>query len=223
MEGKVLLYDINGVKIGETFIRRAKQLVAQQRAEWKDGGQSAIRFIRDADDWETPAAADKEEVRAATALSRDDDLLMYMAKRNVMEKRGLFGHIIAYIVAWPALFILYFGLLQNVIVSHPLANANDIEGYLDNYTQLFVPAERSREAFEYLDNSVMIYLRWISAYNPHHLWYVILGALSAWGVWIIRRAVKYTVRLLRERERKSSKPDPIVLEYMRLKKMALDE
>jgi|GEM_PF-5298369 len=44
MDNKVLLLDSNNVKIGETFIRRAKQLVKQQRAAWVDDTQSAIRF-----------------------------------------------------------------------------------------------------------------------------------------------------------------------------------
>jgi len=44
MENKVVLYNSNDVKIGETFVRRAKQLVNRQRAQWIDNGQTAIRF-----------------------------------------------------------------------------------------------------------------------------------------------------------------------------------
>jgi len=44
MENKVTLYNSNDVKIGETFLRRARQLVRQQRAMWIDDRQSAVRF-----------------------------------------------------------------------------------------------------------------------------------------------------------------------------------
>jgi len=44
MDGKVLLLNSDSVKIGETFFRRAAQLVRQQRAEWTDDSQMAGRF-----------------------------------------------------------------------------------------------------------------------------------------------------------------------------------
>jgi len=44
MERKVILYNSNDIKIGETFPRRAQQLVRRQRAAWIDDGQTAIRF-----------------------------------------------------------------------------------------------------------------------------------------------------------------------------------
>ena len=44
METKVSLYNSHDEKIGETFIRRAKQLVKRQRAVWVDDSRTAIRF-----------------------------------------------------------------------------------------------------------------------------------------------------------------------------------
>ena len=44
MEEKVLLFDSNDKKVGETFKRRAKQLVRQQRASWVNDSQEAIKF-----------------------------------------------------------------------------------------------------------------------------------------------------------------------------------
>ena len=44
MENRISLYNANGVKIGDTFTRRARQLVRQQRAMWTDDSQTAIRF-----------------------------------------------------------------------------------------------------------------------------------------------------------------------------------
>jgi len=44
MESKVVLFNSNGIKIGETYARRARQLVSRQRAEWLGENQQAIRF-----------------------------------------------------------------------------------------------------------------------------------------------------------------------------------
>ena len=44
MEPKITLYNSNDEKIGETYMRRAKQLVRQQRAMWTDEYHTAIRF-----------------------------------------------------------------------------------------------------------------------------------------------------------------------------------
>jgi len=45
-KGKVLLFNADDVKIGETFFRRAAQLVRQQKAEWADDSCEAIRFYK---------------------------------------------------------------------------------------------------------------------------------------------------------------------------------
>ena len=44
MESKVLLYNSNNVKIGETTAHRAREIVKRQRAEWIDNNHTAIRF-----------------------------------------------------------------------------------------------------------------------------------------------------------------------------------
>jgi len=44
MENKVSLYNSFDTKIGETYPRRAQQLVRQQRAMWTDDTQTAVRF-----------------------------------------------------------------------------------------------------------------------------------------------------------------------------------
>ena len=59
MENKVILYNSFDVKIGETFPRRAKQLVRQQRAMWLDDNQAAIRFapgMENMDSFDKPEA-----------------------------------------------------------------------------------------------------------------------------------------------------------------------
>jgi len=64
MDNKVMLLDSNDVKIGETFIRRAKQLVRQQRATWVDDTQSAIRF---APGMENMDSINDDAIKKATA------------------------------------------------------------------------------------------------------------------------------------------------------------
>ncbi|MCL2572750.1 MAG: hypothetical protein FWE11_10145 [Defluviitaleaceae bacterium] len=44
MENKIVLYNSDNVKIGETYLRRARQLIRQQRAVWVDENETAIRF-----------------------------------------------------------------------------------------------------------------------------------------------------------------------------------
>ncbi|MCL2364014.1 MAG: 2TM domain-containing protein [Defluviitaleaceae bacterium] len=44
MEAKVTLYNAAGERIGDTFARRARQLVKQQRAYWLDAGETEVRF-----------------------------------------------------------------------------------------------------------------------------------------------------------------------------------
>ena len=56
MENKVALYNANGAKIGETYARRARQLVNQQRAMWVDDTQTSIRFAPGMENMDTTDA-----------------------------------------------------------------------------------------------------------------------------------------------------------------------
>jgi len=85
MEAKVTLYNAAGERIGDTFARRARQLVKQQRAYWLDEGEAAVQFhpgmehLKDVEE-ETPHVAtqtqDKERERA-------DAHLLWLAKERV--------------------------------------------------------------------------------------------------------------------------------------------
>ena len=44
MESKVLLYNSNDIKIGETSSQEAREIVSRQRAEWVDNNHTMIRF-----------------------------------------------------------------------------------------------------------------------------------------------------------------------------------
>jgi len=81
MEEKILLYDSDNVKIGETYVRRARQLVKQQRACWTDDGQKAIRFVTGAEHLE---AIGDEEKQASGFTPVYDKGLMRLARRRVV-------------------------------------------------------------------------------------------------------------------------------------------
>ena len=89
MDGKVLLYDYNDVKIGETYVRRARQLVKQQRAAWVDDSQKAIRFAPGMENMED--STDMYEAHETHHAHEDinaftDKQLMKLAKRRVHAK-----------------------------------------------------------------------------------------------------------------------------------------
>jgi hypothetical protein len=84
MESKIILYDSDNIKIGETFHRRAKQLVRQQRAAWTDEGQKAVRFFPGMEhlkDIETDETTHPENPTPASPM---DNKLLKLAKRRVV-------------------------------------------------------------------------------------------------------------------------------------------
>jgi hypothetical protein len=107
MEGKVTLYDSNETKIGETFARRARQLVKQQRAFWLDDAQTAVRFLPGMEhlkdeqgDGFAPAEKDPPE----------DKRLMKLAKTRVVLKNTYKGIYTVYFVVNAFLVALWFVL-----------------------------------------------------------------------------------------------------------------
>ena len=126
MENKVLLYDSNGNKIGKTFIRRAKQLVRQQRAVWTDDNQNAIRF--------------------APGMENMDIVITGLAEKRASAKLGFKIHVITVIVlcyaiavghrniigvnpVWVSLAILVLGLsvaIHAMIVKSALVSSRKI-------------------------------------------------------------------------------------------------
>ena len=109
MEDKVQLYNSSGVKIGETYARRAKQLVKQQRALWIDESCCALRFISgmenlDVNDTnEAVKDADKPAV-----IKSNDDWLINLAKRKLRERKLFIFHSVSFI---PVFFLLYLVLM----------------------------------------------------------------------------------------------------------------
>jgi len=85
MEGKVLLYDSNGIKIGETFTRRARQLVKQQRASWVNENQDAIRFAPGMENLDATSIDDAGKKRPIGGLDAEHEL-MKLAKRRAYAR-----------------------------------------------------------------------------------------------------------------------------------------
>jgi hypothetical protein len=131
---KIKVFGQDGEVIGETFARRAKQLVLKGRAKWLDKEFSAIGLLEnDANtpvDMKASVDAKKEEImevytnngymdlrepaEIATAKSDakskpSEDLLMYIAKRNVIARKELGLHLAGFAIAFVVLIILTDG------------------------------------------------------------------------------------------------------------------
>jgi len=81
MKDKISMYNAEGTQVGETFTRRARQLVSQQRAEWINN--SSIRFMADEEiDISSPDTEDSEH----------ESLLYYLAKRRLKVRQQFIWH-----------------------------------------------------------------------------------------------------------------------------------
>jgi len=87
MKSKVMLFDAEGAQVGETFMRRAKQLVSQQRAEWINDG--AIRFAADAD-------IEFDEIERPKDMGQEA-LLYYLAEQRIFRRKLLILHSVLFL------------------------------------------------------------------------------------------------------------------------------
>ena len=105
MKNKIMLFDANGDQVGETFMRRARQLVNQQRAEWINDG--AIRFTADADvdevEWKTDLP---EEPKAEVKSAGSEALLYYLAEKRINERNAFIWHSVFMVPGWILCLIL---------------------------------------------------------------------------------------------------------------------
>jgi len=119
MEGKVLLFDANGVEIGETYTRRARQLVKQQRAIWADDSHTAIQFMPDAAEaWELhPPEAELTPSPASTTApvpTADKSSILYtLAEKRMEDRRRLILHSVLLIPGYIGVMILWVMLTGN--------------------------------------------------------------------------------------------------------------
>ena len=98
MKDKVFLFDSNDKKIGETFERRARQLVNRQRAEWVDGKtRSAIRFRPDEDFTAEASEASSDTTSEISSNEEElyDDNVIYVLMKRRQLRRDFIIHSVA--------------------------------------------------------------------------------------------------------------------------------
>lgn len=105
MESKIALFDTEGKQIGDTFMRRARQLVKQQRASWMNDDHTAIQFNVD--------ITEEEEADETTKPSVKSGLLM-LAEERLRARRQFIFHTI----------VLLPGFMVLLILSHALFHRN---------------------------------------------------------------------------------------------------
>ena len=115
MKNKVMLFDASGVPVGETFMRRARQLVNQQRAEWIN--DNAIRFAPDADvgeaEWATDFAEEPKAILADVKESGSEALLYYIAERRISERKKFILHSILMLPVYLILLLMAAAVGRN--------------------------------------------------------------------------------------------------------------
>ena len=203
------VYDEHGTQIGMTFPKRARQLISKQRAVWYDDAHTAIQLVP-----ETKIDIPLEEylddnMEYEAEFTQSDDLLLYLARQNVKQKRLLIKHVIAYIASWPLVSLFYESILINTAhSSYPqwrrvLQQFERVRWYLSATQVSSFEAELTR----FFNNL------------SHPIIHVVIGAMVAWGIWILASAVKWFAARRRRRLYKT-KADPVQLEYQRLKDRA---
>jgi len=110
LDSKVTLYNSENKRVGETFSRRARQLVKQQRAVWTDDTHSAIRFFPDAvEDWET---TETHPITEEATYNKEDAALYALAQKRLSTRRRLFWHTIALIPGFLLLVVFADGAFR---------------------------------------------------------------------------------------------------------------
>jgi len=113
MEAKITLYDSNDVKIGETFVRRARQLVKQQKAVWTDNTETALRFAPGMEHTDTALEDEPAPAPVVTETQTQDEAwLVALAEKRLRTRRFFILHSVALFPVWFAIFIFCVGLLH---------------------------------------------------------------------------------------------------------------
>ena len=129
MEGKVTLIDADGNTIGETFTRRARQLVKQQRANWTNDSHTAVQFLPDIPDaldslaslsleeWETAAPVVARESASDSSMghSEKDTVLYAMAEKRIRERRWFWIHTIVFLPGFLAIVIFSHAFIPGLL------------------------------------------------------------------------------------------------------------
>ena len=258
MTKPIVLYDQNHERVGETYPRRAKQLVKSGRAFWLEDGLS-LQMAPAPDEHPLPHAKEDlsmsetiyqnngmphEEPTAYHEHEGTNDLLMYLPKKNVAEKRSLLRHVIAWLIIF-AVAITFPTYTTHVWTSSSAANVED--GPVVRSVYEFAPEMQAQPrlyawtspgngsgvfripqelmfsvgsyeiVFPNIARNVEVIEVTTTTQNHNALWHFFLGVMTAWGVWIAARSVKLLRRNMQSRGPKAPRPDPVALEYQRLK------
>ena len=229
----ITLYDENHERVGETYHRRAKQLLKSGRGYWLKEGHSMmltpypgppVKEIR-MDSVYTNNGMAPEGPPAAAA---SNDLLMYLAKQNVAQKKTLVRHIIAYILALPLFHIVFYRFVPQYVTAYAQAPPGQmIIRNVREWPQYFIMPWHAND-FVVADvgvsyNVVMAHQQAATSIAGHNnLWYFVLGIMAAWGIWIAALGIKIAYRHLKNRAPRPAKPDPVAMEYQRLRSMAAE-
>ena len=158
-----------------------------------------------------------EPIALAEATPDVDALLLYKAKQNVKSRRNLLKHILAFIAAWPFIGIFYASTISNMVHPRWWSISNQLQE-LYNLSQ-HLP-EEYYWALNNLNHTVGWYFR--NGHTPG-IWFMLMGAMLAWGGWIAVRFIRVVILPLAKKLRtgvtKKAKPDPVVQEYNRLKSL----
>jgi len=118
MEPKIILYDSNDVKIGETFVRRARQLVKQQKAVWTDSTETALRFMPGMEntditqDDETASEPVAQETVSSDSAPQDEAWLVALAEKRLRARSMFIIHSVALFPVWLVIFIFCIGIFR---------------------------------------------------------------------------------------------------------------
>ena len=213
----IALYNQQQEKVGETYPRRAKQLVLKGRAVWLKENAALQLTMNACSPTVIKEESTMKDMNMPFDLQKGDELLMYFAKKNVQEKRSLIKHIAAFALASLVLYILFENF---AIGSHPMSHlALRSIDELTAIANISDPTTRSNSHIGLSDDSFRsVYRIVVSTISYiHPIWYFIVGIMTAWGGWVFVRFSAYIA--VRIRTRNPKRHDPVAAEYMRLKSM----
>lgn len=240
----ITLYDENHMRVGDTYPRRAKQLVRSGRAMWIEFEES-LKLISTTETHTPPGfiytpqeeVQPMEEVILNTNEAMDspkpvhslaDELLLTQAKKNVAERKYLIKNAIIYLLTWMIGTFVFFELMlfgnpRVQFYGGPSDAFWEIQRMHDVIMQE-IPYWQPNFVLAYMNEMLPLLERaeattvWHSSGSPS-LWYIFVGIMIAWTAWLVNHAIKYA-RKRAANSKKSSKPDPVILEYQRLKRLA---
>ena len=110
IDGKVILLNAKGVEVGETYTRRARQLVKQQRAIWADDTHTAIQFMPDTEEEWEPLAEAADPTPMPVITDEKSSALYALAKKRIHDRKWLILHTLAVIPGYIGFLIFAYML-----------------------------------------------------------------------------------------------------------------